>query len=115
MIDPGWTPSASRQFDPEEAVLCTDPRYYRAMVEAEEKKGKNKTLSKTFPLKKRKQKQPKQNSSKNNYPTKSKEVMNIHDLDMLEGMMERVARRVYRECRKEDLMRETAYLLDMKG
>ena len=26
-----------------------------------------------------------------------------------------VLRRVYRECRKEDLMRETAYLLDMKG
>ena len=41
--------------------------------------------------------------------------MTYIDVAALEDMMERVARRVYRECRKEDLMRETAYLLDRKG
>ena len=103
MIDPVWTPPVSRRFDPEEAVLCTDPRYYRAMVEAEERE------------KEREQTQSQQNPSKDACSEKSKAVTDIHDIDALEIMMEHVARRVYRECRKEDLMRETAYLLNMKG
>lgn len=118
MIDPAWTPPASRRFDPEEAVLCTYPRYYRAMAEAEERekeKKKKEMLSKTFPRKKRKQKQSQQKPSKDACSEKSKAATDIHGMDALEIMMERVARRVYRECRKEDLMRETAYLLDMKG
>ena len=101
MIDIAWTLPATRRFDPEEAVLCTDPRYYRAMAEAEERK--------------KKQKQSQQNPSNDTCSEKSKAATDIHNMDALEIMMERVARRVYRECRKEDLMRETAYLLDMKG
>ena len=101
MIDIAWTPPPSRRFDTEEAVLCTDPRYYRAMAEAEERE--------------KKKKQSQQNPSNNVCSEKSKATSDIHDMDALEIMMERVARRVYRECRKEDLMRETAYLLDMKG
>ena len=103
MIDIAWTPPPSRRVDPEEAVLCTDPRYYRAMAEAEERE------------KKKKKKQSQQNPSNDDCSEKSKATSDIHDMDVLERMMERVARRVYRECRKEDLMRETAYLLDMKG
>lgn len=109
MIDIAWTPPPSRRVDPEEAALCTDPRYYRAMAEAEEREKK----------KKKKQKQSQQKPSKeetetkDNCSEKSKAATDIHDMDVLERMMERVARRVYRECRKEDLMRETAYLLDM--
>ena len=85
MIDPGWTPSASRRFDPKEVVLCTDPRHSR------------------------------QRPHKDTCSEKLKAGENIHDMDAFEIMMERVARRVYRECRKEDLMLEAAYLLDMKG
>lgn len=103
MIDIAWTPPPSRRVDPEEAVLCTDPRYYRAMAEAEEREKK----------KKKKKKQSQQNPSNDACSEKSKATSDIHDMDVLERMMERVARRVYRECRKEDLMRETAYLLDM--
>lgn len=105
MIDIAWTPPPSRRVDPEEAVLCTDPRYYRAMAEAEEREKKQKQ-SQQKPSKE-------ETETKDNCSEKSKVATDIHDMDVLEIMMERVARRVYRECRKEDLMRETAYLLDM--
>lgn len=61
----------------------------------------------------KKKKQSQQNPSNDACSEKSKAATDIHDMDVLERMMERVARRVYRECRKEDLMRETAYLLNM--
>ena len=86
MIDIAWTPPASRRFDPEEAVLCTDPRYYRAMAEAEERekeKEKKEMLSKTFPRKKRKQKQSQQKPSKDACSEKSKAATDIHGMDAL--------------------------------
>ena len=103
MIDIAWTPPATRRFDPEEAVLMTDPRYFAAASRAEEEAKKKRNTS-----------QEKQ-SKKHKREKDIKSQLTYVDVSALEEMIECVARRVYRECRKEDLMRETAYLLDMKG
>ena len=101
--DGAYVPRRSR-IDPEEAVLMSDPRYFAATSRAEEeaKKKKNDTS------------QPKQNKKRKREKEPMSQMTYI-DVSALEEMMEHVARRVYRECRKEDLMRETAYLLDRKG
>ena len=98
-----YIPPRSR-IDPEEAALMTDPRYFAAVSRAEEEAKKKKSNAS----------QPKQNK-KHKREKDIKSQLTYIDVSALEEMMERIARRVYRECRKEDLMRETAYLLDMKG
>ena len=101
--DGAYVPRRSR-IDPEEAVLMTDPRYFAAASRAEwEAKKKKSDASQQKQHKK--QKREKEPMSQ----------MTYIDVAALEEMMEHVARRVYRECRKEDLMRETASLLDRKG
>ena len=98
-----YVPQRSR-IDPEKAALMTDPRYFDAVSRAEEEAKKKKgNTSQQKQSKKRKREKD------------MKPELTCVDVSALEEMMERIARRVYRECRKEDLMRETAYLLDMKG
>ena len=101
--DGAYVPRRSR-INPEEAVLMSDPRYFAAAsrVEEEAKKKKSDTS------------QPRQNKKRKREKEQMSQMTYI-DVSALEEMMEHVARRVYRECRKEDLMRETAYLLDRKG
>ena len=98
-----YVPPRSR-IDPEEAALMTDPRYFAAASRAEEEVKKKKSNTSQ-------QKQPKKHQREKDI----KSQLAYADVSALEEMMERVARRVYRECRKEDLMRETSYLLNMKG
>ena len=98
-----YVPQRSR-VDPEEAALMTDPRYFAAASRVEEEAKKKKSNAS----------QPKQNK-KHKREKDIKSQLTYVDVSALEEMIERIARRVYRECRKEDLMRETAYLLDMKG
>ena len=90
--------------DPEEVALMTDPRYFDAVSRAEDEAKKKKGNAS----------QQKQ-SKKRRHEKDIKSQLTCVDVFALEEMIERVARRVYRECRKEDLMRETAYLLNMKG
>ena len=40
---------------------------------------------------------------------------NLHKRESMERMLEKVDRSTYRKYQKKDLMRETAYLLNMKG
>ena len=101
--DGAYVPRRSR-LDPEEAVLMTDPRYFAAASRAEEEAKKKKSDTS----------QPRQNKKRKREKEPMSQMTYI-DVSALEEMMEHVARRVYRECRKEDLMRETAYLLDRKG
>lgn len=101
--DGAYVPRRSR-IDPEEAALMTDPRYFAAASRAEEEAKKKKSDA-SKQKQNKKQKREKEPMSQ----------MTYIDVAALEEMMEHVARRVYRECRKEDLMRETAYLLDRKG
>ena len=98
-----YVPQRSR-IDPEKAALMTDPRYFAAASRAEEEAKKKKSNAS----------QPKQNKKRKREKDIKSQLTYI-DVSALEEMIERIARRVYRECRKEDLMRETAYLLDMKG
>ena len=98
-----YVPQRSR-IDPEKAALMTDPRYFAAASRAEEEANKKKSNAS----------QPKQNKKRKREKDIKSQLTYI-DVSALEEMIERIARRVYRECRKEDLMRETAYLLDMKG
>ena len=101
--DGAYVPRRSR-IDPEEAVLMSDLRYFAAASRAEEEAKKKKSdIS-----------QPRQNKHRKREKEQMSQMTYI-DVSALEEMMEHVARRVYRECRKEDLMRETAYLLDRKG
>ena len=102
--DGAYVPRRSR-IDPEEAVLMSDPRYFAAASRAEEEAKKKKKNDASQPRQNKKRKREKEPMSQ----------MTYIDVSALEEMMEHVARRVYRECRKEGLMRETAYLLDRKG
>mgnify|MGYP000884540302 CR=1 FL=1 len=96
-----YVPRRSR-IDPEEAALMTDPRYFAAASRAEEEAKKKNDVP-----------QPKQNKKHKREKDPKSQIACI-DVSALEEMMERVARRVYYECRKEDVMRESSYLLGIK-